>query len=272
MKISSHLLLSLIFFAAMACGPTVGDPNGGNGGNGVDGGAGSDVDAGPQTTETNCFDGNDDDQDGMSDCADPDCTTDCNGGGGDAGVCGEATHSGDTLAIPDGVGMSYATSLVISGFDPGQTLTDISGFLGACVTMEHSWLRDLHIELICPTGEVVVLQQFLGQTGSELYMGEPNDSDGFNPTPGTGYEYCWRPTATNAPMLEWSNANPGVGTLPTGDYRSSGPYANLVGCGLNGAWTIRATDDWGSDNGFIFEWSVEFDSSIISDCSDWDVE
>ncbi|HUH01264.1 MAG TPA: proprotein convertase P-domain-containing protein [Kofleriaceae bacterium] len=268
MKIASHPSLALVLFAAMACGPTVsGDPNGGNG---VDGGA-TGIDAGPQTTETNCFDGRDDDGDGLMDCDDPDCDEACNPTD-DTEECGEATHTGDPLAIPDGVGMSYATSLIISGFDPGQTLTDISGFLGACVTMEHSWLRDLHIELICPTGQIVVLQQFLGQTGSELYMGEPIDGDGFNPTPGVGYEYCWRPTATNAPMLEWSNANPGVGTLPSGDYQSSGPYTNLVGCGLNGAWTIRATDDWGSDNGFIFEWSLEFDSAIISDCEGWDVE
>lgn len=270
MKLSLVASLGLFLLAAPACGPTIsGDPGGG--GDGVDAGANPGPDAGPQTVETNCFDGRDDDGDGAFDCDDSDCAGACNPTS-DPGECGEATHSGDPLAIPDGVGMSYATTLVINGFEPGQTLTDVGGFLGACVTMEHSWLRDLQIELICPTGQVVVLQQFLGQTGSQLYMGQPNDNDGFDPVPGTGAQYCWRPTAANPPMLDWANQNPLAGTLPAGDYRASGGFDPLVGCGLNGAWTIRATDDWGIDNGFIFEWSVEFDSDLIPDCDDWDVE
>jgi hypothetical protein len=136
--------------------------------------------------------------------------------------------------------------------------------------MEHSWLRDLQIEMICPSGTVIVLQQFLGQTGGEIYMGEPNDNDGFDPIPGVGYEYCWTPTATNPPMLDWANANPLAGTLPAGDYQASSGFGALVGCDLNGLWRIRATDDWGIDNGFIFEWSLEFNSEIITDCSGWD--
>jgi hypothetical protein len=266
---SSALSLAALFLVAAGCGPTINDP-GGNGGG--DGGANGGPDSGPVTVETNCFDGRDDDGDSKIDCDDPDCDSTCNPVPGDAGTCGEATHSGMPLAIPDGVGMSYATSLVISGFEPGQTLDDITKFKGACVTMEHSWLRDLQIDLICPSGEVVELQRFLGQTGSELYMGEPNDTDGTNPIPGVGYQYCWRPDATNPPMLDWANANPGAGTLPPGDYQSASPYSNLTTCGLNGAWTIRATDDWGIDNGFIFEWSVEFDPSLIPDCDDFVVE
>ena len=46
-------------------------------------------------------------------------------------------------------------------------------------------------------------------------------------------------------------------------------FDELVGCTLNGDWTIRATDDWGIDNGYIFEWTVTFSESIIPDCDDW---
>lgn len=253
------------------CGPTVTEqPDYGDAStnNQADGANGCTV---TETQEASCFDGLDNDCDGIFDCSDPDCAGPCSNQS-DAGSCGEADFAGEPLAIPDGVGMSYETTLTISGFDPGQTLQDLSNFRGTCVTMEHSWLRDLQIELICPSGQVIVLQEFLGQTGSELYMGVPNDNDGFDPIPGTGYEYCWTPDATNQPMLEWANANPLAGTLPAGDYQASDGYAPLVGCELNGTWTIRATDDWGIDNGFIFSWSVNFDPSIISDCDNWDVE
>jgi hypothetical protein len=135
--------------------------------------------------------------------------------------------------------------------------------------MEHSWLRDLNIELVCPSGQTVVLQQFLGTTGSELYMGMPDDSDDYDPNPGVGQTYCWKADAANEPMLEWANNNPGQGVLPPGDYRPSESWDGFVGCELNGDWTIRVTDDWGIDNGYIFEWSVNFNPDIISDCGEW---
>jgi hypothetical protein len=248
----------------------------GCGASGGDDGSGAGADGGAATcekvaeTEVNCGDGKDDNCDGKIDCENSECAFDdaCTGGGNVEG-CGEATHAGDALAIPDGVGMSYETSINITGFDDGQVLQSADGFISACVTMEHSWLRDLQIELICPSGELIILQEFLGTTGSELYMGMPNDNDGMDPTPGVGAEYCWSATASNADMLQWANSNPGVGVLPAGDYRPVTSYDELVGCTLNGDWTIRATDDWGSDNGYIFEWSVNFNQDIISDCGEW---
>jgi len=257
-----YLLSSLILISA--CGPSA---------------LPMEVDAGVcvpvGTVEFSCFDGRDDDCDHAVDCADPDCLLACDDTQfPDAATCGEANFGGDPLAIPDGVGMSYETTLTISGFDPGQTLQDTSGIRRICVVMEHSWLRDLQIEFICPSGTVLVLSQFLGQVGGEVFMGEPNDSDVYDPIPGIGYQYCWTPTATNAPMLEWANANLplGSGTLPPGDYQASGDFNSLIGCELNGTWRWRATDDWAIDNGFVFSWLVEFNSNIIPNCDDWIVE
>lgn len=34
--------------------------------------------------------------------------------------------------------------------------------------------------------------------------------------------------------------------------------ANLVGCPLNGDWSIQVCDPWGGDNGWIFSWSLDF--------------
>ena len=224
-------------------------------------------------TELTCDDGIDSDCDGATDCADSDCADDivCQSPGGNQGDCGEATYPGETLAIPDGVGMSYETSLTISGFTNGQKLQSADGFVSVCVDMEHSWLRDLQLELECPSGQILVLQEFLGQTGGPIYMGVPDDNDGYDPIPGIGMNYCWSAAATNPTMLDWGDANQNFldPTLPEGDYQTSGQASSLVGCDLNGAWTIRATDDWAIDNGYIFGWTVNFNPDIIEDCSGW---
>ncbi|MCR4828632.1 MAG: gliding motility-associated C-terminal domain-containing protein [Bacteroidales bacterium] len=34
-------------------------------------------------------------------------------------------------------------------------------------------------------------------------------------------------------------------------------FASLVGCPLNGVWEIEVCDTWGSDNGWIFNWSLD---------------
>ena len=41
----------------------------------------------------------------------------------------------------------------------------------------------------------------------------------------------------------------------------------LIGAPLNGDWTIFVQDKWAIDNGFIFKWSINFDPTIVQDCS-----
>lgn len=197
------------------------------------------------------------------------------GSSGGNADCGDADYSGGTLAIPDVLGVDYETSVTISGFGDGAVLDDVTKFLGVCVNMEHSWIRDLQIELETPSGIVIVLNEFLGQEGGEVYLGEPDDTDDENPNPGVGYDYCWTPTASNPPMLDYCNANFGgswdANTLPAGTYQASSGFGDMVGTELNGTWTLRCIDDWQIDNGYIFYWNMQFDSSLIPNCEDWEV-
>jgi gliding motility-associated-like protein len=169
----------------------------------------------------------------------------------------------DSLPLPDGTGAAYTSSVFFSQFSPGQVLTDINDLLGICVNMEHSYLRDLEISISCPDGTSVTLHNFAGQTGGEVFLGEPFEADeGFNPPiPGVGFDYCWVPGAPNPTWIQYANMF-APQTLPAGDYSSFQPLTNLLGCPLNGEWTITVNDLWAVDNGYIFSLSVNFDPDI----------
>jgi gliding motility-associated-like protein len=172
----------------------------------------------------------------------------------------------DSLALPDGTGIPFSTSLNFTAFSPGQVLTDIDDLEGICINMEHSWARDIEIKITCPNGTEVTLHNHVGQTGSEVYLGVPNDSDDFFPIPGAGRDYCWTPNATNPYWIQYFNTSlGGSGTLPSANYRSFETLNNLIGCPLNGEWTITVTDLWPADNGYIFSWGIDFNDALYPD-------
>ncbi len=264
--------LAVVLVALVACAPDErpGDDDNGNGDDDMQDpppGDDSFVDAAPPpqcvpSGAEQCTGDLDEDCDGLKDCNDPNCS-----GVGTCPVCGMVEHPlGAPLALPDGEGNSYTSTLHFTGFGATQTIAATSDIISVCVKMEHSWLRDLQIELIAPSGQVFVMQQFLGQTGSEIYMGTPNDFDEGAPMPGVGADYCWKPTATQPAMLDYVNQTL-VHDLPAGDYNSVTPWTSLIGAMLNGDWTIKVTDLWAIDNGYIFEWSIAFDPTIVEDCS-----
>ncbi|MBK7383497.1 MAG: gliding motility-associated C-terminal domain-containing protein [Flavobacteriales bacterium] len=165
------------------------------------------------------------------------------------------SNLGGGLFLPDDQGVPFPTSITFTNFNPGQTLTDINDLLSVCVDMEHSFIGDLVISLTCPTGQTVVFHQ---QGGGGTFLGIPVDDDNQPNAQGTCYNYCWSPTATNGTWVE--NAG---GTLPSGTYESLNPMSGFVGCDLNGTWTFTVTDLWASDNGFICNWTLDFDPSLF---------
>lgn len=293
MRAQMRTQLSIAFLIGVAaCGPGARDDGNGNGnGNGT-------VDAAPVTGGPEvCDDGGDNDLDGKVDCGDSDCS-----GVGDCPVCGSVmAPQAQPLALPDGTSTttacstdaqctdpvlsscvskechaSYNSTLDFIGFPAGTTLTDPNKLLKVCVNMEHSYLRDLQMELITPNGNVFILQKWYDRTTTqEIFLGAPNESDETGaPIPGTGMEYCWTPAATSE-MINTSNGVAAstimtVGSkkvLSPGDYKSTSPWTTLQGSELNGKWTMRVTDLWGQDNGFMFNWSISFDPTLVDDCN-----
>ena len=274
--------ISLLIAAAAACGPT-GRPNSGD-----DDGTG--VDAPPAGSEI-CNDAIDNDGDNRVDCSDVDCS-----GIGECPVCGSVENpEAQPLALPDGIGMSttcstdaqctgdptlpncvakechasYVSTLDFIGFPMGATLVDPTKLLAVCVNMEHSYLRDLQIELLTPSGGVFILHKFVDRSGGEIYLGNANDADNAaTPVAGTGMEYCWTATAAQTMLEAPTMMNSGFNeVLPPGNYKAIAPWAGLAGTALNGTWRMRVTDLWPADNGFMFKWSIKFDPTLVSDCA-----
>ncbi|MBM3429362.1 MAG: PKD domain-containing protein [Bacteroidetes bacterium] len=165
-----------------------------------------------------------------------------------------------TTFLPDGTGASYNTAITVNCYNNNQTVTSANDIQNVCLNMEHSYVGDLTIQLICPNGQSTILKAYPG--GGGTYLGCPLDDPAVGP--GTGRLYCFTPTATtlliNGPTS--TCGTPANLSIDAGSYMPSQPFSNLIGCPLNGAWTIQVTDNLGADNGYIFNWDVNFNSTI----------
>src|SRR5690554_3377626 len=186
--------------------------------------------------------------------------------------------------LPDGNDDVYSTSINMTGFPPGSTVTNAGDIVQMCVDMEHSFLGDLEMWLECPDGtEITIFNSYTsggyipgGFGGGSIFLGEPIKATGTGP--GNGYEYCFSSVNNNwgdfaseyqtntiplPPSAPSQNTN---GTMdPNGVYAPEGSYAGFNGCPLNGDWTLHVSDNWGVDDGYIFEWGIYFDPSLYPD-------
>jgi subtilisin-like proprotein convertase family protein len=197
----------------------------------------------------------------------------------DALVIGGLYNAGQTF-LPDGSGVSYSSALTIAGFDNGETIGNISQVQQICATMEHSYLGDLQIKIIAPSGEEVILKEFNG--GGSCDLGEPIATapvDGAASSnlvdPGVGYQYCWNTSPNFGTMVAESNNytrnytdaqghNYTDNYLPAGAYDAFQNLNLLLGATMNGSWTIEVTDQFNLDNGYIFDWNI----ALVSDLPD----
>ena len=162
---------------------------------------------------------------------------------------------GGGLFIPDDQSQCFNAELTFTAFSPGAIIenanADIVDFF---INFEHSFMGDLTITFICPNGQSMAVHQ---QGGGGANLGVPDQMDGTGP--GTGWDYFWSPLATNGTWAD--NAGFG-GQLASDTYESAQPFTLLEGCPLNGTWEIEVCDSWGADDGYIFEWNVNFNPEL----------
>ena len=200
------------------------------------------------------------------------------------------------MFIPDGPNCAeqcYSSSVNITSFSSDATITQASDILGVRLNIEHSYIGDLNISLICPNSNSVLLMP--DHNGNNYYFFglyyEPDGSncDASDNLPGTGWNYCWSENSTYAQLNSYCYDISNIGNMVPRTVDSSTvargypgqpgflqgqkyyiPYqsfSNLIGCPLNGLWQIQVCDTWNTDNGYIFGWNLTFDPELLANYS-----
>jgi len=156
--------------------------------------------------------------------------------------------------IPDGSPAPLVSELVISAYESGATIQSPTDFPKVCLNLEHSRLQDLDIELICPNGQSIKLHENTGFTTDPTFLGSPTLGDEGRVVPGTGGLYCW--SIDGAQSWNTVLADSNLTRLPIGEYAPQESFSDLIGCPLNGVWSLSVRDTQTTANGYLFNWSI----------------
>jgi gliding motility-associated-like protein len=189
---------------------------------------------------------------------------------------------GQQQFLPDGAEDNYETTIIIDDFETGQLIENPDDIIAMCINMEHSFLGDLEMTLTCPDGtSITIFNSFNGADeiipggfgGGGTYLGIANDDGGTNP--GIGSTYCFTSTAaqtlgdalasggTETVTFDDGNGNTNTGqSMIPGDYLPENLFDAFIGCPINGPWTVTVRDNLLIDNGYIFNWSIQFNPLI----------
>lgn len=207
----------------------------------------------------------------------------------------ESSLSVDSVVfIPDGPNcpvQCYSSAVNFTAFPPGATITSAADILAVRLNIEHEFIGDINISLICPNSRQVLLLpdhcssnqgsyfgEPMGYNSHHSYDGTPTCSESANP-PGTGWNYCWSENSSYAQIasgycynhLAGGNFSSSIDSSNvanrTNYYRPQQSFSNLIGCPLNGLWQIQVCDTWSADNGYIFSWELALDPSLMP--QDW---
>lgn len=207
----------------------------------------------------------------------------------------------NTVFIPDGPNCRslsqsgcYNAPVVFDQFSPGATITSVDDIVSVCINMEHTFLGDLGFSIICPNGQSAILKHNTHAGGADLGIASSSTSCSSaclaqcNPQ-GIGWTYCFSNqlltnsrgviTGVGASRVDSTNtvAQTGYFQTPMQSTSSSSNretvdlngFAGLVGCPLNGEWSIMVCDDWGADNGYVFWWDLNLTQSMSASIN-WD--
>ena len=196
---------------------------------------------------------------------------------------------------------SYISPVTFTSFSPAATIQSANDILFVRINLEHSYIGDIWIRLTCPNQQYVsIMKKYNGGSSScsgqipasewgwngsgytNAFFGNANDDTGGGcaPTPmGQCWNYCWS-NATNqgyqyAPgNYVYNNSSVTNGRVDstnvaqmTNVYHPDGSFANLIGCPMNGTWSIEVMDGYSIDNGYLCGWEIALDPALLP--QDW---
>ncbi len=154
------------------------------------------------------------------------------------------------LPIPDGTGVPAVSTIAIGGAGTYTCDVDVT------INVPHTWSNDLDITLTSPSGTVVTLTTDNGSSLDNVYTATTFDDDA---NPGGALPY----TTNNGMATDHAYVNLTVATPLTPEE----PLGAFIGEDPNGTWTLRATDDTGSDSGTLVSWSLDIDTCACTQVS-----
>ena len=207
----------------------------------------------------------------------------------------------DGISCPP-YGYYYRSYVNFTAFSSNATITGANDILYVRLKIEHSAIEDIRISLVCPNGsrcKIVPDYQYDGWGGVTHYfrtnLGVANRlqevvscNASQNPM-GIAWNYVWSnnttlgyqyANTTNSYCYEPGNVHSSYnpywddGTTSykidstdvanmTQVYKPLQSFAGMVGCPLNGSWYIEIEDVWTNDNGYLHEWEMALDPSLL---------
>ncbi len=194
---------------------------------------------------------------------------------------------------------SYVSPVTFTSFSPTATIQSPNDLLYVRISMEHSYVGDIWIRLTCPNQQYVSIMKkydfgystctssippqekgwLAGDNSESAYFGIPIDQYGSATCIPTGLGTCWNYCWSNATNQGYQYA-PGSYVYRTASvhnnsvdstnvaqmtnvYHPDGDFSNLIGCPLNGVWSIEVMDGYGQDDGYVCGWEIALDPELL---------
>lgn len=143
----------------------------------------------------------------------------------------------------------YTSNLIFDEFNFNATFT--SGNIDSIgLKILHADMGDLQIKLSCENGNSVILKDY--SPTNHLLLGDTATDEAF--------QYYWSTSASETMNSITTNAN---NIIPASAYLPNQPFINLIGCKLNGKWTIDIIDNQELDSGFVYSWNIVFQEDVL---------
>ena len=153
-----------------------------------------------------------------------------------------------TTAIPDANVLGVSSTINVSGFL--GLLTSDANISVTVSGLNHTWVGDLQIFLEGPCGTSIALTDRPGYPTPYTSGSNENLSGDFTFTMSAG---------TYIPELVAGSPN-----ISGGNYLPEDGFTDLVGCNLNGVWTITLVDNGTGDVGSFTNWSISLTEDPIT--------
>lgn len=172
-----------------------------------------------------------------------------------------------------------SSSYIVHNTNSDVNVENAEDIIGVYVNMEHSSITQIEkIEISCETGQTADLINFTTiAPDQQIIMGEPVIGDEASPQAGNGYSYFWSEFSEKNmfeiidnqvyPVINYTDPNGyelgEVGYIPSSAFAPQMSFDNLAGCPIEGEWTLKINDEYIDENGFVFEWAIQFSSGLV---------